>query len=416
MRFGSFCVGAIIALMAISTAKAQSRQRASRPAYSKTPARSSQVRRANFDGESTVEVGSDLVNMSDATYSGGCNEGCRGGCVSCQACGGNGDCAGCGSDYGCHSCRGMGKDCWCKLGQKKQYVPYPRCFSFKSPCLDDQCGCDPCCKTIFGEMACDLRDWMDRLKGCGGHGCPERPFGFRDCGCSDGCSECSGGCDSCSECIEPECGIQSTCIEPECGIQTTCCEPECGISSTCCEPECGFESVGCSSGCSAGILPGCGCGQIGCTGGCGGGLLKGLTGKLFGCGCSGGCCCSNDGCYGGGDVFMGSCEGCNSHQRWAAAGPRDRSLKYYATDDASTRNPTYLSSKQMAARRAILASESNSAEDTEVASPPRTDVGPQAKRSARSEVRPAGHEQRSPRSTGRSSSEPTRRPSRRRFE
>ena len=194
MTSRSLWLGTIIALVALSTVTAQSRRSAESHSYSKQRTRSAGARLAQAE-ESTVAVEGELVKMSESVYAADAHVGTGGtGCVSCQACPGDcgcGDCCGGCCGGGCAGgCCGCGMKCGCKLGQKKQCVPYPRCFSFHSPCDCNRCCGDPCCKTLLGEMVCDFKSMLDRLKwkGCGG--CPTKPFGFGG-GCCRNRPSCS---------------------------------------------------------------------------------------------------------------------------------------------------------------------------------------------------------------------------------
>jgi hypothetical protein len=110
----------------------------------------------------------------DTEYGGG--QRADGGC-------GSGDCGIRPRDVG--RCGDCGIKCGCALGTKT-YIPYPRCFSFYSPCVvDGCCNSNPCCGTIFSEMYCDVRNWFGALAAipsaeCAA-ACPCQPIGFRSC-------------------------------------------------------------------------------------------------------------------------------------------------------------------------------------------------------------------------------------------
>ena len=152
------------------------------------------------------------VGCSSGLFGGGLFGGCGGlfgGAVVDDCCGGCSGCGlfgGCGGGLLCHlGCHERKIKCGCAPGPTCA-VPYPRCFSFYSPCVVRGCT-DPCCKTIFHEMCCDVKNWMHAMSckaplsaACTG-ACPINPVGFRDCGvCCGGCTDgCSGGClDDCS--------------------------------------------------------------------------------------------------------------------------------------------------------------------------------------------------------------------------
>lgn len=255
---------------------------------------------------------------------GGCGCGCVGGCGSgCGSCGCS--CASGGGLFNLFGLFGGGCCCKCTLGQST-CVSYPRCMKFVSPCVDTCTS--PCCQTIFGEMACDLRNLFAGLRCRQGSCCPRNPVGFRSGSCSSfqqlltprgglfgrrrgcGCTcEPACGCEVCG--CEPACGCEvagcgcgcvTTC-EPACGCECTC-EPACGCegcgSGICCEPTCGC-GTGCGCGCGGGAIcePGCGC-ECYCEPGCGCECYcePGCGCEVCGCGCgAGGDCHAGDACH-----------------------------------------------------------------------------------------------------------------------
>ena len=198
----------------------------------------------------------------------------------------------------------------------------PRCYSapftrtLYRNCCYGPCGQARCCKTIFGEMAMDVRRWWLGRGSCGigcstsdphlggffgrglGSGLFQAPLGSLACGINTGSGE--------------------SLLESSCGCEIAGCTGDCAAEQICTDPACGCESAGCSgdvsgksAGCAAGpviLESSCGCETLGCSGDCvstassqeiccpsgGRGLLGSIGGLLFGTPCEAGFCPSGD--------------------------------------------------------------------------------------------------------------------------
>ena len=298
----------------VALRKAQRPQQATRRADYRQD-RPVKVRQVDYDDcQSGCE---DQYNYGGSDCGDGCGSHWSGGLLDGGGCGGGG-CGG-GKLWG---------DCGCASGTTTS-VAYPRCFAFHSPCVGQ--NCDPCCRTIFAEMWCDMQNWAAALgpgSGCVGS-CVRSPIGFR---CDTGC----GGAMGCTSSFG--CGVPSLGLPPMPSFQALLTPP--------CSGDCGVRKRGVLSG-LAGIMFG------GCSTGCYGGSSCG------GSSCGGSGCDSNYGNTGGygGDCGGGNCgNGCDScggssgHYGGSSVGQRDNgsSHRYYATRNPLNDRTEYVTEERMA--------------------------------------------------------------------
>ncbi len=228
-------------------------------------------------------------NLRQASCAGETGVGC-GGSVASGACG-CGQCAdslaGNTAPCGAGGCAAGG------CSTESVCAPYGFCL-FQNNCNG---ACGGGCKTIFAEMAMDIRRWSlgRRCGGCGGGGlfgnrccCGGGSFlghaGLVEASCGCEAAGCAGGCTG-DELFEATCGCEDA------GCSGGCSGLGLGRHfQGACEATCGCESVGCEGGClakhfarpeiaSVPLESSCGCEETGCTGDCLVELGDGCTGS-----------------------------------------------------------------------------------------------------------------------------------------
>lgn len=196
------------------------------------PAAASRVQRVNHVGATIAQVGcnscggnvSEAIESSSSCGNGSCGESCGdSSCSSCSSC-----TSGCNVRYGVPAlnCQYMPRpECWCR----------PNCMAVT--------GCDPCCRTIFDEMICDVKDFFGNL-----HGASLRPSCTSSMDCVVGCtSDCGSGacCGSRRGRMMFPVPARSCAMDWSCGCASTAC---CDTTSSCCSTDVGCCDMSCGNG------------------------------------------------------------------------------------------------------------------------------------------------------------------------